>query len=191
MSKRWILKCVPVLLVLLLAVPAFAGGAATIVLDELPPEIQAGQTYHLGFMVMQHGQRPVHYWEGVGPVEPRLIASNKETGEKFEVMAQIDKAKVGHFFVDVTFPSAGAWEWEIRPEPFELMNQLPPLTVLPAGAASVPVQAQPATAPATAPATIRNVAGIAGVALLLAAGLMLLRRSSRKPAQEPATVEAH
>jgi LPXTG-motif cell wall-anchored protein len=53
------------------------------------------------------------------------------------------------------------------------------------------VQAQPATTPATAPATIRNVAGIAGVALLLAAGLMLLRRSSRKPAQEPATVEAH
>ena len=185
MLKRMSVPLTVLAALLLLATPALAGGWGIISLDAVPTEVHAGETLHLGFTVLQHGVTPVHHWEGVGPVEPVLSATNPETGEFFEVQALRDEGKVGHFTVDVTFPSPGAWEWQIQPYPFELRSQLEPLTVLPGVAA----QAEPATASGQAvqPANARGLLAAGGAVLLLAsAGLALYRR--RQPATEPVSV---
>ena len=170
---------------LLLATPALAGGWGIISLDAVPTEVHAGETLHLGFTVLQHGQTPVHEWAGVGPVEPVLSATNPETGESFEVQALRDDGKVGHFTVDVTFPSQGTWEWQIQPYPFQLEGKLAPLTVLPAIAA----QPEPAAASgqAVAPANTRGLLAAGGVVLIVAAaGLAMFRR---RAVQRPVPVE--
>jgi hypothetical protein len=126
-----------ILVVLAFALPASAGGAATVNLDELPTEVHAGEPLHLTFTIWQHGQRLVDGFEGVGPVVPYLEATNPETGETLRVDAyKPEGGEVGHFAVDVTFPSAGSWEWQIYPEPFALMNEFELLTVQPELAAA-------------------------------------------------------
>src|SRR5688500_960582 len=77
---------------------ARAGGAATVVLDELPTEVRAGGPLHLEFMVRQHGQRPVDEFFGEGPVRPVLYATNPETGETLQVEAYKEEgAETGRF----------------------------------------------------------------------------------------------
>ena len=147
----------------LLALPAQAGGWASVTLDSLPGEARAGQTMRLGFMVRQHGVTPVSF------VQPVLTARHRDSGESIRAPAQQEGA-VGHFVVDVTFPAAGAWAWEIIPAPFE-GTKFEPLTVLPALSAadesSVEQRARAATS------EDRFVSGAAlrwmGIALVLAA----------------------
>ena len=73
---------------------------------------------------------------------------------------------MGHFVVEVTFPTAGSWEWAIVPAPFE-GTPLPALQVLPAAVQ----QAGPETALVTMPQSDagRLVLRWAGLALLLGA----------------------
>jgi hypothetical protein len=167
------------LLGLLLVVPsALAGGWAVVTLDELPAEVRQGTSLRLGFMVRQHGQTATNQ------VKPYLEARNTETGEVFRAEGR-QEGPVGHFVVEVTFPSAGSWEWAIVPAPFE-GTALPALQVLPAAV-------QPA-GPETAPVNIpqpdsgRSVLRWAGLALLLsAAGIgAITRRGGRTAAQERA-----
>jgi hypothetical protein len=167
------------LLGLLLVVPsALAGGWAVVTLDELPAEVRQGTSLRLGFMVRQHGQTATNQ------VKPYLEARNTETGEVFRAEGR-QEGPVGHFVVEVTFPSAGSWEWAIVPAPFE-GTALPALQVLPAAV-------QPAV-PETAPVNIpqpdsgRSVLRWAGLALLLsAAGIgAITRRGGRTAAQERA-----
>ena len=180
MLNRFSLRAVIAVAALLaLAAPALAGGAAVVSLDSLPGEVRAGQTLHLGFMVLQHGTRPVHNWEGVGPVEPLLTATNKETGETYQVKAQMDATKLGHFTIDVTFPTDGTWEWEIQPIPFEGMNKFDPLTVLPPAAPAVEADPVPASAPVAGLA--RGVLLVGGGALLIAAAAIELFRRRQRP----------
>ncbi len=158
---------------LLFPLAARAGGWALVTLDSLPAEPRAGQTLHVGFMVRQHGVTPIDSAFGTEPVTPRLTATNAESGESISVDARKD-GPVGHFVVDVTFPSAGSWEWQIAPEPFQ-PTKLGKLSVLPAVAASP----QPATAVETvvAPATSRIILRwIGAIMLLVAAGLALAGR---------------
>jgi hypothetical protein len=172
MRRRSICGLVIVMAAMLaLAAPALAGGWAVVTLDWLPKEVRAGQALQLGFMVRQHGQTPINN------VEPYLSATNKETGDTIRINARQD-GPVGHFVVDVAFPSAGTWEWEIVPAPFE-GTKFVPLTVLPALAkpAEQPaIGAQEATNPALAvtpigePATLRWI----GALLLIAAGGLAL-----------------
>ena len=44
------------LLSVVLAIPAFAGGWAIITLDELPTGVVAGEPLTIGFTVLQHGK---------------------------------------------------------------------------------------------------------------------------------------
>ena len=121
-------------LLLALVPTALAGGWALITLDDMPGEIRAGEPWTAGFTVLQHGQTPVHKLDdGYGGVmiEPMLIATNPATGERVQATATPTK-EIGHFTLEVTFPSEGAWEWTIEPAPLE------PLTVLP-GAIVAPV----------------------------------------------------
>lgn len=76
-------------------------------LDELPKTVHAGEEFQLGFTVWQHGERLVDTF-GVGDVKPVLIATHEVSGETFQAKAyKAEGAAVGHFVVDVTFPSVG------------------------------------------------------------------------------------
>jgi hypothetical protein len=155
---------------------ALAGGWATVTLDEPPGEVVAGEPQTIGFRVWQHGQTPVHFLGGDNwPVEPVLVATHSATGERVEATA-VRAEEVGRFTVEVTFPSDGAWEWEIRPEPLMLEGSLPPLTVLPAAA--------PAPEPQPVPASVWL--SVAAAALGIAAfGLWAGRRTdAARPAVE-------
>ena len=173
MLRRSILAFALVALALpALAAPALAGGWAVVTLDRLPADVRAGETLHLGFMVRQHGRTPINN------VTPYLRATRPGTSEVMRVDAK-QEGQVGHFVLDVTFPSAGAWEWQIVPEPFE-GTAFAPLTVLPAAGPAQPSPAspEPSAAPQEAGASIFGLDPAAlrwgGVALLLvAAGLAL------------------
>ena len=186
MFKRMSVLLTVLAALLLLATPALAGGWAIISLDAVPTEVHAGETLHLGFTVLQHGVTPVHCCLGADPIEPVLSATNPETGESLEIKALKDEGKVGHFTVDVTFPSPGAWEWQIQPYPFQLEGQLDPLTVLPAVAA----QPEPAAASSqrVAPANTRGLLAAGGAILIVsAAGLVMFRR---RAVQKPVPIES-
>lgn len=120
-----------VIVLLLMLVPAvFAGGWATVTLDEPPGEIHAGETWIVGLSVLQHGMTPVHnLGEGV-PIEPTFVATNAATGQKVEAVARPEE-EIGRFTLEVTLPSEGEWEWTIYPAPLAGDEQLRSLTVLP------------------------------------------------------------
>lgn len=122
------------LLLILLALPVgavLAGGWAVVTLDNPPGEIHAGQPWTMGFTVLQHGQTPVHRLDATTPIEPLLVATNAADGRRVEADAQPIE-EVGHFVVEVTFPSEGEWQWEILPNPLGGDTLFEPLTVLPA-----------------------------------------------------------
>lgn len=129
-----------VVLVLLLAsftLPAFAGGWATTPVDSLPAEIKAGETTRIEFTILQHGKTPRHTltWDGKERVlTPIVTATQGDISLEFE--AQPAK-EVGHWFVDLTLPEAGTWEWEIDPQPLGGATTLAPLTVQSAPAPSL------------------------------------------------------
>lgn len=154
----------------LMATPALAGGWALVTLDSLPSEARAGEELHLGFMVLQHGVTPVDDF-----VSPYLLASNPENGEQVRVDARQD-GPVGHFVVDVSFPSAGTWEWMITPEPFQ-GTQFVPLTVL--SADTVPAKASIPGIPALEPTSASWSLGAMGVVLLLVAVVLAFTRQRR------------
>jgi hypothetical protein len=119
---------VPVLAMVMLAMlaapgAARAGGWAAVKLDSLPREPRAGQPLSLGFMVLQHGKTPVNF------TQPLLSVRNRDSGETLSIEARQD-GEVGHYLVEVAFPSAGTWDWEIAPRPFEATT-FEPLAVLP------------------------------------------------------------
>jgi hypothetical protein len=68
---------------------------------------------------------------------------------------------VGHYVADVTFPSAGVWEWQIAVPTYYVQDSpsgsnaaiLVPLTVLPAVVSAQASSAAPGTQPAPAPAS--------------------------------------
>jgi hypothetical protein len=140
-----------VIVLLLALVPAvLAGGWAVITLDEPPGEIRAGESWTMGFTVLQHGQTPVHRLDPNSPVEPLLVAENPADGRRIEIMATPTK-EVGHFTVEVTFPTEGSWEWTIFPNPLAGETLFEPLTVLPAAVAAPKGMEAEAAAPATQP----------------------------------------
>ncbi len=210
---------------LALAAPALAGGWAVVTLDSLPKEVRAGEVLHLGFMVRQHGRTPTNKDLDGKPLKPVLTAHKQgaaATGavdrtlvmvvapvsvhakgeETIRVEARPEGA-VGHFVVDVAFPSDGVWQWQIEVPTYYIQSGangrddaaiFAPLTVLPATApAAAPAQSLPPTAGSEAaaptllgfsPAALRW----AGAALLLAAlgvalaaqrGMIGGRRSAR------------
>jgi hypothetical protein len=115
------------ILALTLTAPASAGGWTNVTLDTLPTNLQAGQHLALGFMVRQHGVTPT------SNVTPTLKARNAATGETLSAIARQEGA-VGHFVVDVTFPSPGDWKWSVTPAPFPEV-ELGGISILAAGAA--------------------------------------------------------
>jgi hypothetical protein len=204
-----------VVALLAFATPALAGGWAIVTLDSLPREVRAGQSLQIGFVVRQHGKTPTNQDLNGKPLKPVLTARKQnttETGKADGTLVMVaarasvqakgeetiraearQEGPVGHYVVDVTFPSDGAWAWQIEVPTYYIQNGsnsmegnaaiFAPLTVLPAAAAPAQAPApaaQPAASPAPEPsdtsflgmssATLRW-AGI--VVLLVAAGVAL------------------
>ena len=170
------------LAMLALAMPALAVGWALVTLDQLPVESRAGHTLSLGFVVWQHCVTPIDTASGTEPMTPRLSASNVDTGESIRADAR-KEGPLGHFVVDVTFPSAGVWEWQITPEPFQ-PTRLGQLTVLAAAAAA----AEPADASGTMLEPVISRAPIRwiGAFMVLAAAALALASRRGAPARERA-----
>lgn len=97
---------------LMWAVSASAGGWAVVHLDAMPSQIYAGSPVTLRFLVKQHDVTPINVDRAY------LEATNRETGDTLKLDATQD-GDIGHYMVDVTFPSAGPWKWSITPQPFE------------------------------------------------------------------------
>lgn len=170
-----------VILLLLLVQPALAGGWVVITLDGLPGPIHAGETVNLGFMVRQHGERPLN------DVSPRLSAVNRESGETITVDAE-QVGETGHFQVAVVFPSAGAWDWQLSAPPFPQQVEFEPLTVLPAASGETTT---PSLSASTLASNVRAAmrwsgAGLLGLAGLLALAALVGQRRRQKEAAKGA-----
>lgn len=202
MIRRSVLSFMLIVAALLaLTAPALAGGWAVITVDTLPGEVHAGETLHLGFTVRQHGRTPIDNspFDNT-PLKPFLSATKKAnsaasvssgqpganvvlvgTSQKEESI-RVDARKegpLGHFVVDVTFPSDGTWEWELTAPPFE-GTKMEPMTVLP-GLARPEQSSSPSVEPSTQLIGVQGLDPAAmrwtGVVLLLVAvGLALARR---------------
>lgn len=105
------------------ALPALAGGWAITSFDPLPSEFRAGETYRLGYTIRQHGKDPF-----VGARSAvRIWSPTSGESHRFSAVAE---GEPGHYVVEVRFPSAGAWRWEVDQNPFAAQD-LGAITVLP------------------------------------------------------------
>jgi len=121
-AKRILCASLVLFALLALTAPAWAGGWAVVTLDTLPTQVVAGQPFSIGFIVRQHGQRPM---EGLAPT---IILYSPDTRKTTTVTAKAEGA-TGHYTAEVTFPSAGTWDWSI--DAFGFAPQpMPRLTVL-------------------------------------------------------------
>lgn len=163
---------------LLVAVPAvFAGGWATVTLDDLPAEVHAGEPFTIGFTVLQHGVTPVHDLGPDYPVEPLIVANSIPAGERVEFEATPTK-KPGHFQAEITLPSEGNWAWSITPQPFG-EQVLEPISVLPATqAAAVGLLANSNTGGLASSPSLLRIAGIGLAVVGLATFLWQRRRQA-------------
>jgi len=108
--RRFLMGALTAALVTLgLTSSASAGGWAITTLDSLPRTMQAGETYHVGYTIRQHGVQP---FEGA---KPALRISRGATVLTFP--GRPDGAP-GHYVSEVTFPEAGEWTWAALQTPF-------------------------------------------------------------------------
>jgi hypothetical protein len=94
---------------LALALPAgaAAGGWATVGVTPLPPDdIGPGSGWTATLNVLQHGRTPL---DGVQPV---LTIRNVDTGATRDFAAR-PSGDPGRYVVDVEFPAAGTWAYEV------------------------------------------------------------------------------
>jgi plastocyanin len=121
-----------------MAIPALAGGWASVRLDAELGQVRAGEAVRIGFMVKGHDVEPINVEEAF------LSARHRETAEEIQARAWQD-GDIGHYLVDVTFPMPGEWKWEITPVPYAATS-FETLTVMPAagGAAQTDAAAHPA-----------------------------------------------
>jgi hypothetical protein len=139
LSKIRIALALTILVSLLAAVPAFAGGWAVITLDELPSDVVAGEPFTVGFTVLQHGITPMTN------IEPTVTAELAGS-EKIVIPAEPNGER-GHYVATLTFPNEGNWEWSIQA--FTMDQRMPVLTVAAPVSGNViqpVVQAEPAAA---------------------------------------------
>jgi len=118
-------------LLLVLALPAMAGGWAEIEADAQTKTPTEDTPFEVGFTVLQHGQTPAP-WESA-----TVHFIDAGTGEAFDVVATNDRAD-GHFVATATVPHAGYWSWQVRLADLESQHVPVRMTVLTASGATPP-----------------------------------------------------
>ncbi|HUF00169.1 MAG TPA: c-type cytochrome [Anaerolineales bacterium] len=157
-----------VLLSLVFAIPAFAGGWAVITLDELPSGVAAGKPLTVGFTVLQHGKTPI---DGLAPT----ITATLLKEEQFVVNAE-PSGKPGHYTATLTFPKAGDWRWSIQAF---TMDQLMPMLSVAAPSAVTLNQPVVKTEPVAASTSPLLIVRVLAFAVGLAGLLLAYQRRSR------------
>jgi len=152
-----------VLLAVIFTVPVFAGGWASVTLDELPTNVVAGESFELGFTVLQHGVTPV---TGITPIITGKLTGGKES---ISVYAK-EEGEPGHYVASLKFPKAGEWSWKIDSFGEQTM---PPLSVADTPQVAQTVIEQPEPVSTNQPLT-SWIAGILGSASLVA-GLFIMK----------------
>lgn len=98
----------PILLLLVLTPSVLAGGWAVTILDDVPQVVRAGETYRVGFTVLQHGMTPA------AGLDTAVRVISPTTGETFRYPGAPVGAP-GHYVAEVSFPAEGQWAWEVLP----------------------------------------------------------------------------
>ena len=108
-------------MLLVLVVPALAGGWSEIVADgQTSKRPVEGQPTEVGFKVMQHGVTPAP-WETA-----TVHFTDLGSGEKIDVVATNDNPN-GHFSATATLPHAGFWTWQVTLK--DLLSEHVPVTM--------------------------------------------------------------
>lgn len=89
---------------------AGAGGWAVTTLDPVP-EMEPGATVDIGFVVRQHGVRPIDLTGtmGGGGVGIEIVDASGDVS----TFAAVADGEVGHHTATVTVPAAGTYEWRV------------------------------------------------------------------------------
>jgi hypothetical protein len=124
-----------ILLAFMFTVPAFAGGWATLTLDEYPTDVVAGEEFQIGFTILQHGVTPVR---GITPIISGTLTGAKES---ISVMA-VEEGEPGHYVASLNFPKAGEWSWKIDSFGTQVM---PSLSVAEPSVAKTETESSPVT----------------------------------------------
>lgn len=89
--------------VLLVPTPALAGGWATTLLDPLPDRIRSGQSYTVGFWILQHGS----HVSGFPLKDPGLKLV--DDGQQAVTFKGVPLAEGGHYATALVLPHDGRW----------------------------------------------------------------------------------
>ena len=185
--RRLLLIPLALLLALVAAPPALAGGWATAGLSSTPEGVGPGEPWNVEITVLQHGRTPL---AGLTP-EVRISSGDDTRG-----FAAVPTGKTGVYRAEVVFPKAGRWTYEVR-DGFN--NEFPhtyPAVEIGDGGGTVTEPIATAAAPAPAPAADTG-GGIAagwlwgaGAALLLALAVLGVDRRRRLQGRLPGSPEA-
>jgi YtkA-like len=150
-----------VLLALLAAPSALAGGWATVGLDSTPAGVEPGKPWNVDITVLQHGRTPL---TGITP-----MVSIESGGVSKQFIAE-PTGEPGVYRASVVFPSAGTWSYEVHDGFIDVPHTFP--------AVEISAPAAPESGIAT------GWLWGAGAALVLALALLGLDRR-RRPATLP------
>jgi hypothetical protein len=156
------------MLTILLASTAFAGGWANATLDQQPSDPGAGGTMVVSFTLLQHGVTPVDWGQ------PLVMLVNDETGQRVTSDARPSGAK-GHWTAELTVPSAGTWQLDIRHDLEVVPVNFQPISV---GTVSVPQAPAGSGGLGAQPALLAVIVFLGGLAVAGAAiGMVAWRRT--------------
>jgi len=88
------------------AVPASAGGWATVGLASMPEGVSSGETWEAEITVLRHGVTPT---DGAAP----SLTIRSQQGDVSETFAAEPTGETGVYVARVVFPSTGTWSYEI------------------------------------------------------------------------------
>ncbi len=130
MRRSLLLPPLALLLFLIAAVPALAGGWATVGLSSTPAGAEPGKPWNVDITVLQHGTTPM---QGITPFV-NITGAGGETRQ----FAATPTDKPGVYRASVVFPTAGRWSYEIDDGFMGQRHTYPAVTVAaPAPAAPV------------------------------------------------------
>jgi hypothetical protein len=107
---RYRIALVAMLALMAIPMAAHAGSWAMASFDEVPGEFEAGSTYDLQYTILQHGETPVD----VGHSQVLIV----DSAGSITAFDAVPLGQPGRYSVSITFPEAGAWDWEVTMGPF-------------------------------------------------------------------------